>query len=192
MLENSPENDLNIKLNRAITEKTRPDTVSNQYNGPIFYNNLNSVLKNVDEEHCVKYIDMPRMETAKINSNNMVKDITPKEEDSNKNKLCLNTNIKKGSKKNIDLYFLPKRLDRFGCPILKGGKQRVTFIDKITKTNFVEVIKIESFKEFNKMEEIKSSNHRNTCYEIICFISFNFFIFSSKQDICPLDFFLLL
>ena len=167
MLENSPENDLNIKLNRAITEKTRPDTVSNQYNGPIFYNNLNSVLKNVDEERCVKYIDMPRMETAKINSNNMVKDITPKEEDSNKNKLCLNTNIKKGSKKNIDLYFLPKRLDRFGVPILKGGKQKVTFIDKITKTNFVEVIKIESFKEFNKMEEVKSSNHRNTCCEII-------------------------
>ena len=97
----------------------------------------------------------------------MVKDITPKEEDSNKNKLCLNTNIKKGSKKNIDLYFLPKRLDRFGVPILKGGKQKVTFIDKITKTNFVEVIKIESFKEFNKMEEVKSSNHRNTCCEII-------------------------
>ena len=167
MLENSPENEINIKLNRAITEKTRPDTVSNQYNGPIFYNNLNSVLKNVDEEHCVKYIDMPRMETAKINSNNMVKDITPKDEDSNKNKLCLNTNIKKGSKKNIDLYFLPKRLDRFGVPILKGGKQKVTFIDKITKTNFVEVIKIESFKEFNKMEEVKSSNHRNTCCEII-------------------------
>ena len=167
MLENSTENDLNIKLNRAITEKTRPDTVSNQYNGPIFYNNLNSVLKNVDEERCVKYIDMPRMETAKINNNNMVKDITPKDEDSNKNKLCLNTNIKKGSKKNIDLYFLPKRLDRFGVPILKGGKQKVTFIDKITKTNFVEVIKIESFKEFNKMEEVKSSNHRNTCCEII-------------------------
>ena len=167
MLENSPENDLNIKLNRAITEKTRPDTVSNQYNGPIFYNNLNSVLKNVDEERCVKYIDMPRMETAKINNNNMVKDITPKDEDSNKNKLCLNTNIKKGSKKNIDLYFLPKRLDMFGVPILKGGKQKVTFIDKITKTNFVEVIKIESFKEFNKMEEVKSSNHRNTCCEII-------------------------
>ena len=167
MLENSPENEINIKLNRAITEKTRPDTVSNQYNGPIFYNNLNSVLKNVDEEHCVKYIDMPRMETAKINNNNMVKDITPKDEDSNKNKLCLNTNIKKGSKKNIDLYFLPKRLDRFGCPILKGGKQRVTFIDKITKTNFVEVIKIESFKDFNKMEEMKTSHHNNTCCVII-------------------------
>ncbi len=167
MLENSPENDLNIKLNRAITEKTRPETVSNQFNGPIFYNNLNSVLKNVDEERCVKYINMPRMETAKINNNNMVKDITPKDEDSNKNKLCLNTNIKKGSKKNIDLYFLPKRLDRFGVPILKGGKQKVTFIDKITKTKFGEVIKIERFKEFNKMEKVKSSNHSNTCCEII-------------------------
>ena len=169
MLENSPENDLNIKLNRAITEKTRPDTVSNQYNGPIFYNNLNSVLKNVDDERCVKYIDMPRMETAKINNNNIVKDISPKDddEDSNKNKLCLNTNIKKHSKNNLDLYFLPKRLDRFGCPITKNGKQRVTFIDKITKTNFVEVIKIESFKEFNKMEEIKSSNQTNTCCVII-------------------------
>ena len=108
MLENSPENDLNIKLNRAITEKTRPDTVSNQYNGPIFYNNLNSVLKNVDEERCVKYIDMPRMETAKINNNNMVKDITPKDEDSNKNKLCLNTNIKKGSKKILICIFYLK------------------------------------------------------------------------------------
>ena len=167
MIENHLILDTKVNLNRAITEKTRPETASNQFNGVFGYNNLNSVLKNVDEEHCVKYIDMPRMETAKINSNNMVKDITPKEEDSNKNKLCLNTNIKKGSKKNIDLYFLPKRLDRFGCPILKGGKQRVTFIDKITKTNFVEVIKIESFKEFNKMEEIKSSNHRNTCCEII-------------------------
>ena len=166
MLENSPENDLNIKLNRAITEKTRPDTVSNQYNGPIFYNNLNSVLKNVDEERCVKYINMPRMETAKINNNNMVKDITPKDEDSNKNKLCLNTNIKKGSKKNIDLYFLPKRLDRFGVPILKGGKQKVTFIDKITKTNFVEVIKIESFKEFNKMEEVSNTSKNNCCIVI--------------------------
>ncbi len=112
---------------------------------------------------------MPRIETAKINNNNIVKDISPKDddEDSNKNKLCLNTNIKKHSKNNLDLYFLPKRLDRFGCPITKNGKQRVTFIDKITKTNFVEVIKIESFKEFNKMEEIKSSNQTNTCCVII-------------------------
>ena len=169
MIENHLILDTKVNLNRAITEKTRPETASNQANAVFGYNNLNSVLKNVDDERCVKYIDMPRMETAKINNNNIVKDISPKDddEDSNKNKLCLNTNIKKHSKNNLDLYFLTKRLDRFGCPITKNGKQRVTFIDKITKTNFVEVIKIESFKEFNKMEEIKSSNQTNTCCVII-------------------------
>ena len=107
------------------------------------------------------------METAKINNNNIVKDISPKDDEDNKNKLVLNTNIKKHNKNNLDLYFLPKRLDRFGCPITKGGKQRVTFIDKITKSNFYEVVKIESFKDYNKMEEIKSSNHTNTCCVII-------------------------
>lgn len=166
-MDNHLDLDTNIKLNRAITEKTRPDTVSNQCNGPIVYNNLNSVLKNIDEEHCVQYIDMPRLETAKIKNNNMIKDITPEEEDNNKNKLCLNTNIKKNSKKNIDLYFLPKRLDRYACPITKNGKQKVTFIDKITKTSLVEVIQIESFKDYNKMEEIRSSSNKNTCCGII-------------------------
>ena len=167
MLENHLDIETKVNLNRAITEKTRPDTSSNQANCLLGYNNLNSILKNVDDERCVQYINIPRTETAKINNNNIVKDITPTEDENNKNKLCLKTNIKKHSKKNIDLYFLPKRLDRFGCPITKGGKQRVTFIDKITKTNFVEIVKIESFKDYNKMEEIRSSNHTNTCCEII-------------------------
>ena len=143
MLENHLDVDTKVNLNRAITEKTRPETASNQVNAVLGYNNLNSVLKNVDDERCVQYINIQRMETA------------------------LNTNIKKHNKNNLDLYFLPKRLDRFGCPITKGGKQRVTFIDKITKSNFYEVVKIESFKDYNKMEEIKSSNHTNTCCVII-------------------------
>jgi hypothetical protein len=167
MLENHLDIETKVNLNRAITEKTRPDTSSNQANCLLGYNNLNSILKNVDDERCVQYINIPRTETAKINNNNIVKDITPTEDENNKNKLCLKTNIKKHIKNNIDLYFLPKRLDRFGCPITKGGKQRVTFIDKITKTNFVEIVKIESFKDYNKMEEIRSSNHTNTCCEII-------------------------
>ena len=167
MLENHLDIETKVNLNRAITEKTRPDTSSNQANCLLGYNNLNSILKNVDDERCVQYINIPRTETAKINNSNIVKDITPTEDENNKNKLCLKTNIKKHIKNNIDLYFLPKRLDRFGCPITKGGKQRVTFIDKITKTNFVEIVKIESFKDYNKMEEIRSSNHTNTCCEII-------------------------
>ena len=95
MIDNQLELKIKINLKRAITEKTRSETISNQPNNPIGYNNLNSVLRDVDEERCVQYIDVPRMETAKLNANNMVKDITPKDEDINKNKLCLKTNIKK-------------------------------------------------------------------------------------------------
>jgi hypothetical protein len=167
MLENHLDIDTKINLNRAITEKTRPETASNQANAVLGYNNLNSILKNVEDERCVQYINIPRMETAKINNNKIVNEITPKDDEDNKNKLVLNTNIKKHSKNNLDLYFLPKRLDWYGSPITKGGKQKVTFIDKITKTNFYEIIKIESFKDYNKMEEIKSSNHTNTCCVII-------------------------
>ena len=71
---------------------------------------------------------------------------------------------KKSTKQNLDLYFLPKRVDRFGSPIIKGDKKhKVTFIDKIVKKNFTEVIKIESFKEYNKMEEVSNTKKNNCC-----------------------------
>ncbi len=151
------------KLKRVKTEKTRPDTdtVNNLCNGNIGYNNLNSVLKNIDEDRVVQYIKIPKTETAKI-EDYIIKEITPNDNNNN-DKLYLNTNIKKNSKQNIDLYFLPKRVDRFGTPIAKGGKQKVTFIDRITKNNFTYVIKVESFKEFNKMEEVSSTKKNNCC-----------------------------
>ena len=153
------------QLQRVITEKTRPetDTINNLCNGKLGYNNLNSVLKNVDEDRVIKIIQIPKTETAKIQEkdNNIIKEIS---NDNSKNeKICLNTNIKRNSKKNIDLYFLPKRIDRFGNPIERNGKQKVTFIDRITKNNFIEVIKIESFKEYNKMEEVSSHKTNNCC-----------------------------
>ena len=55
-----------------------------------------------------------------------------------------------------------KRSDRFGNLIIHGGKQKVTFIDRVTKNNFTEVVKVENFKEYNKMEE-PSSNRGNGC-----------------------------
>ena len=56
------------------------------------------------------------------------------------------------------------RMDAFGNPILKKGKQKISFVDKITQNNFVEVIKIESFKAYNKMEEISNYNNmQNNC-----------------------------
>ena len=59
-----------------------------------------------------------------------------------------------------------KRIDKFGNPIIKNGKQRVTFIDKVTTKKFEDVIKIESYKDYNKTEEVKSKNSFNTC----CFL----------------------
>ena len=123
-----------IKLKRVITEITGPETNT-----------------------------IPKTETAKIEGK-IIEEITDKKDDTNsKDKLHLKTNINnKNTNKNIDLYFTPKRVDRNNNPITKGGKQKVTFIDKITNSNFTEVIKVESFKEYNKMEEV-SNSHKNNC-----------------------------
>ena len=56
-----------------------------------------------------------------------------------------------------------KRYDTSGNLITKGGKQRITFIDKISNANFVEVIKVENYKEYNKMEEITPNNGNGCC-----------------------------
>ena len=55
-----------------------------------------------------------------------------------------------------------RRTDRFGNIIIHGGKQKVTFIDRVTKNNFTEVVKVENYKEYNKMEET-NDNHGNGC-----------------------------
>ena len=60
---------------------------------------------------------------------------------------------------------MERRVDRYGEPIIHGGRQKVTFIDRIenSKNNFAAVIKIESFKEYNKMEEVSSHKTNNCC-----------------------------
>ena len=58
---------------------------------------------------------------------------------------------------------MDKRLDNFGNIIAHGGKQKIAFLDKITKSNFVKVIKIENYKEYNKMEEHTPSNTNGCC-----------------------------
>jgi hypothetical protein len=54
---------------------------------------------------------------------------------------------------------IEKRRDFFGNDIIKGGKQKVSFANK----NFIEVIKIDSFKEYNKMEEVHPNNNNGCC-----------------------------
>ena len=101
-------------------------------------------------------------------SNNNTKNITNKETENNPNKNDLDdknnpTNNKnnKGNKNEKGV-----RRDRLGNEIFRGGKYKVTFIDKVTNKNFSEVIKVENFKEYNKMEE-PSSNKGNGCCLLI-------------------------
>ena len=58
---------------------------------------------------------------------------------------------------------IDKRYDIYGNLIVHGGKQRISFIDRLTKNNFVEVIKIENYKEYNKMEDITPSSGNGCC-----------------------------
>ena len=50
--------------------------------------------------------------------------------------------------------FKLKRFDRLGNEICKNGKQKVTFIDKVSER---------SFKEYNKMEDINLAQHNGCC-----------------------------
>ena len=66
----------------------------------------------------------------------------------------------------VKTYNIDQRKDRFGNMIIHGGKQKVTFIDKVSKSNFTDVVKIENFKQYNKMEE-PSNNQGNNCCIIL-------------------------
>ena len=60
-----------------------------------------------------------------------------------------------------------KRVNRCENDINIKNKKNVKFIDKVTKNQLVEIINIESFKQYNKMEEVSFSNNHHNCCIII-------------------------
>ena len=146
------DNENKSNLKRVITEQTRPET--NPYNGG--NNNLNSIINNNDMFHMLK---VPKSDRGNI-ENNIIKEI---DSNDNTDKLCINTNVKNNSNTNVNIHFAHKRFDHFGTLITKGGKQKITFIDKITKNTLTDVVKIESYKEYNKMEETANEKRNNCC-----------------------------
>lgn len=54
----------------------------------------------------------------------------------------------------------PKRFDRYGNPIRNGGggQYHISFLDRVSKYNIVEVIKVDNYKEYNKMEDTSNKN----------------------------------
>ena len=84
------------------------------------------------------------------------------------NKSPNNLMIKLGKKKTMPLsknsknQELDLRLDYFGNVIMHGGKQKISFIDKISKAKFVEIINIANYKEYNKNDE-QTHIQKNGC-----------------------------
>ena len=78
-----------------------------------------------------------------------------------KSKLNINNNIVLIQNNNNNNKSNKKRFDHFGNLIKTNGKQKISFIDKISNKRFQEVIDIESFKQYNILDiPIKQ---RNTC-----------------------------
>ena len=53
------------------------------------------------------------------------------------------------------------RKDFNGNEIIRKGKHRISYIDKVSKHRFANIIEIESFKEYNKEEDDIDNSHNN-------------------------------
>ena len=132
----------------------------------------NKFVINKDDISKFKDQSTPIEDEKKSKELNLDYNFINKPDDDFPNNINNNSNIDKDIINNIQIspilnkvktFNKGKRLDKFGNNITHGGKQKVTFIDKISKNNFVEVIKIENYKQYNKMEEISNNKGNNCC-----------------------------
>ena len=132
----------------------------------------NKFVINKDDISKFKDQSTPIEDEKKSKELNLDNNFINKPDDDFPNNINNNSNIDKDIINNIQIspilnkvktFNKGKRLDKFGNNITHGGKQKVTFIDKISKNNFVEVIKIENYKQYNKMEEISNNKGNNCC-----------------------------
>ena len=131
-----------------------------------------------------------RKNNSKLNTSNSNKN---KGEYINKNcdKLLLDKNnikiikniehIKEDSKQS-------NRFDKLGNIIEKGGNHKVTFLDKVSKNNIIEVIKVDNYKEYNKMIEPSSSSQNGCCLIEWLLILFEFNLTFDLRNIGLKDF----
>ena len=128
--------------------------------------NLNeNKLKEIEEASTRKKNEVISKDNDKIGFNNLISNNNTKNITNNLNKNNLHDKNNSTNDKNNKLKKNEKgvRKDRSGNEIIHGGKYKVTFIDELTKKNFSEVIKVENYKEYNKMEEPISSEGNGCC-----------------------------
>ncbi len=64
------------------------------------------------------------------------------------------TNVKETPKKRCDIN---------GNEIKKKGKHKISFVDKITKKRLVDAEEIESFKQYNIVEDVVNEGNHHSC-----------------------------
>ena len=110
--------------------------------GLLGFNNLNNQL----------------LKKSKPSNNFNIKKYYQSKESSNSLKNSINYSKEQTKSREID-----KRCDMFGNFIVHGGKQKISFIDQVSKNSLFEIIKIESYKEYNKIEEVAPTNGNSCC-----------------------------
>ena len=140
---------IEIKLPDNLLKELGKESKTNQKENPPTSKQENISFNEVNQKNNTQKKDL-----AKNNIKN-----TDRDRDKEKNVIS-NSKINKAK-----TFETGKRTDRFGNMIIHGGNHKVTFIDRVSKNNFTEVVKVENFKEYNKMEDI-SNNKGNGC----CFI----------------------
>ena len=135
-------------------------------------NNINISLKNIQRIKTQKSLQetdaISPSAIPEINKNqfSLINNFIPEQEGSYGNtKNILNKGVSLSNEEN-NKSKSEKRVDRFGNNISPKGKQKISFIDKITKNKLVDIINIESYKQYNKMEEVSYCNNHNNC----CFL----------------------
>ena len=140
---------IEIKFSDNLLKELGKESKTNQKENPPTSKQEKISFNEVNQKNNTQKKDL-----AKNNNKN-----TDRDRDKEKNVIS-NSKINKAK-----TFETGKRTDRFGNMIIHGGNHKVTFIDRVSKNNFTEVVKVENFKEYNKMEDI-SNNKGNGC----CFI----------------------
>jgi hypothetical protein len=132
----------------------------------------NKFVINKDDISKFKDQSTPIEDEKKSKELNLDNNFINKPDDDFPNNINNNSNIDKDIINNIQIspilnkvktFNKGKRLDKFGNNITHGGKQKVTFIDKVSERSFKEYINVENFKEYNKMEDINLAQHNGCC-----------------------------
>ena len=138
---------IEIKLDNLLKELNKESKENKKENPPtskqenISFNEINQN-KNTQKKDSVNKINNQSTERDRVKEKNVIS----------------NSKINKAK-----TFETGKRTDRFGNMIIHGGNHKVTFIDRVSKNNFTEVVKVENYKEYNKMEEITNNKGNGCC-----------------------------